>query len=344
MAPKRSKTMKRIVIILIAAAVLSAAGSQANTAQAQEYGVVDISAAYMRSAPDYESSLECQALMGTVVTIIESDRYWLHVVFEDPLYYGWVTEMGIARMSEEEIAAYRKARKAICRAAHSAVYADASEGEQICDLTMGDVMRDLGTKGAFAKVRLPSGKIGYAPTKDLMFGYPADPSSMIVKTAREFNGVPYLWGGNTAGALDCSGLVWLTYRINGIILPRNASEQAQEGNEVALADARPGDLLYFGAPYPEPAAEMTPPAFAPNGIAFSSADGHINAVDAGFHPSEYASQAIKPKDMAPADPPKVTHIGIYLGDGKFIHASQKVYITDLEHYTSKKLLGVRRIL
>ena len=324
--------MKKGIIIILIAALMAAAGSQAYTAQAQEYGVVDISAAYMRSAPDYESSLECQALMGTVVTIIESDRYWLHVVSEDPLYYGWVTEMGIARMSEEEIAAYRKARKAICRAAHSAVYADASEGEQICDLTMGDVMRYLGTKGAFAKVRLPSGKIGYAPSKDLMFGYPADPSSMIVKTAREFNGVPYLWGGNTSGALDCSGLVWLTYRINGIILPRNASEQALEGTEVAFENARPGDLLYFGAPDPEPEN-----AGSPAWVSSPTSDG-------GFHPSEFASQAIKPKDIAPADPPKVTHIGIYLGDGKFIHASQKVYITDLEHYTSKKLLGVRRIL
>ena len=280
----------------------------------------------MRSAADYESPLECQVLMGTVVTIIERDRYWMHVVSEDPLYYGWVTEMGLTRMSADEIDKYRSAKKTICRAAHSTVYADAAGAEQICDLTMGDVLRFLGSKGSFTKVRLPDGKVGYAPTKDLMFGYPADPASQIVKTAREFNGVPYLWGGNTAGALDCSGLVWLTYRINGVIFPRNASDQAKEGNEVSLEDARPGDLLYFGAPDPAPK----------NSPAWVSGNGE-------FHPSEYAASAIKSAPVV-TEAPKVSHIGIYLGDGKFIHASQKVYITDLEHYTSKKLIGVRRVL
>ena len=72
----------------------------------------------------------------------------------------------------------------------------------------------------------------------------------LIATAKQYLGVPYKWGGtNPAVGLDCSGFTQLVYRQNGISLPRVAQDQQDVGTRVAsLADAKPGDLLFFGDP------------------------------------------------------------------------------------------------
>jgi hypothetical protein len=69
----------------------------------------------------------------------------------------------------------------------------------------------------------------------------------VVSEAAKYLGVPYQWGGtDPSKGLDCSGLTQLVYKNLGIDLPRTASQQATSGQAVAsLADARPGDLVFF---------------------------------------------------------------------------------------------------
>lgn len=71
--------------------------------------------------------------------------------------------------------------------------------------------------------------------------------SAVVAKAREYLGVPYLWGGtDPSKGLDCSGFTQLVYKSMGIDLPRVSSQQATAGTAVgSLAEARPGDLLFF---------------------------------------------------------------------------------------------------
>ena len=69
----------------------------------------------------------------------------------------------------------------------------------------------------------------------------------VVTEATKYLGVPYLWGGtDPSKGLDCSGFTQLVYKNLGIDLPRTSSQQATSGQAVAsLADARPGDLVFF---------------------------------------------------------------------------------------------------
>ncbi|MGY1637916.1 NlpC/P60 family protein [Geodermatophilus sp. SYSU D00742] len=69
----------------------------------------------------------------------------------------------------------------------------------------------------------------------------------VVTEAQRYLGVPYLWGGtDPARGLDCSGFTKLVFGNLGIELPRTSSQQATAGTAVAsLADARPGDLVFF---------------------------------------------------------------------------------------------------
>jgi cell wall-associated NlpC family hydrolase len=71
--------------------------------------------------------------------------------------------------------------------------------------------------------------------------------SQVVADAATYVGVPYQWGGTSPSTgFDCSGLVQHVYADLGISLPRTSQEQATVGRPVAsLADARPGDLLFF---------------------------------------------------------------------------------------------------
>jgi cell wall-associated NlpC family hydrolase len=67
----------------------------------------------------------------------------------------------------------------------------------------------------------------------------------IISAALSRIGMPYVWGGNGPNQFDCSGLVQWAFRQAGILMPRVADEQFLTGDHVPLADAQPGDLLFW---------------------------------------------------------------------------------------------------
>jgi cell wall-associated NlpC family hydrolase len=70
----------------------------------------------------------------------------------------------------------------------------------------------------------------------------------LVKTAEQFLGLHYLWGGLSPWGYDCSGLTWAVYRVHGITIPRDADAQFAAGQPVSMAQALPGDLLFYEHP------------------------------------------------------------------------------------------------
>jgi cell wall-associated NlpC family hydrolase len=67
----------------------------------------------------------------------------------------------------------------------------------------------------------------------------------LVMTARRFLGVPYRWGGEDKGGFDCSGLTMVSYRLNGLALPRNSRAQFDAGRAVGQQALQRGDLVFF---------------------------------------------------------------------------------------------------
>ena len=68
----------------------------------------------------------------------------------------------------------------------------------------------------------------------------------LVKTAKDFIGVPYLWGGQSVDdGFDCSGLTMTVYQLNGMNLPRHSMRQFDAGTSISKDELRKGDLVFF---------------------------------------------------------------------------------------------------
>lgn len=321
--------------ILLCQATLTEAIADTGTSTAADttakkeirYAVVDLSSIYMRAEPDYESALETQELMGTVVEVVSEKGYWREIVSPQP-YRAWCTEKGIVEMSEAEIEAYKAASKCIFTGLYGHMYdAPNEDAPTLCDLVGGDVLRLIGGKGRWTQVMLPSGITGWVKSewikpwkgfRSIAMGE-GDAGSIsdaqmeeIIATAFRLKGVPYLWGGMTPKGVDCSGLVRWSYLMNGILIPRNASQIINCGDEVPLRlpkdgqaagieHLRRGDLVFFGTPAKEGGRQ------------------------------------------------RVTHIGIYIGNNRIIHSSHLVRVNSLipgdeDYYeNSHKLIAARRL-
>lgn len=292
--------MKAIEIISIALGLLVAVSG---SAQDKRMAVVETSTCYMRIAPDYESALETQELMGTIVEIVGESSYWREIVSPQP-YKAWTTEKTLVEMTSEEIQEYKEAPKYMFTELYGHIYMEPSEKSQtICDLVGGDVMRMVHKngkaviKGRWAMVMLPSGKTGWVKKSaveelgeriDIRMGEGSgnmisrERMEAIISSAHQLLGAPYLWGGMSAKGVDCSGLVRISAIMNGVLLPRNASQMIKCGIPVQLDQLQRGDLVFFGT----------------------------------------AASDEKPM--------RVTHVGIYLGDNHIIHSSHLVRINSLD--------------
>ena len=67
----------------------------------------------------------------------------------------------------------------------------------------------------------------------------------IVDTGKNYFGVPYCWGGESARCFDCSGFIQYIYDKNGIDLPRTANEQLKSLTIISMDEAQVGDLVFF---------------------------------------------------------------------------------------------------
>ncbi|MBI5200317.1 MAG: C39 family peptidase [Elusimicrobia bacterium] len=102
--------------------------------------------------------------------------------------------------------------------------------------------------GESASVRLLDGRLAEAKAAELrQAGLPPD-RGRILQTARQLLGGPYVWGGRSPDGVDCSGLSSLSYRSEGVDLPRDAHEQFLRANPLKRWALKPADLIFLSKP------------------------------------------------------------------------------------------------
>jgi cell wall-associated NlpC family hydrolase len=219
------------------------------------YGIVNNSVSNHRSKPSYSAELATQALLGMPLNILKKHSYWYLVQTPDN-YLGWVDGGAIQLVNKEEINDWLTCRKIVYWRQTGNSYEKPDENSQtVSDLVVCDVLKYVDTKGKFILAAYPDGRQAYVKKSECR-DYAAwinseNPSAeQIINTAKKFMGLPYLWGGTSAKAVDCSGFTKMTFLVNGIVLQRDASQQALYGREtIAKKDfesLQPADLLFFG--------------------------------------------------------------------------------------------------
>jgi cell wall-associated NlpC family hydrolase len=142
----------------------------------------------------------------------------------------------------------------------------------------------------------------------------------ILRTAQGLLGIPYRSGGDRPEiGFDCSGFVSFVLGQNGIDLGRSSPEQFKHGRKISLQELNPGDLVFF-----------------------SSSQGRVSK-SKHKHKSKLKSKAkVTSQRVA-----RVTHVGIYIGKGEFIHAASgnaRIQVNELrEDYWARHYYGARRI-
>lgn len=251
-------------------------------------GIVSVSVANIRTKPGHAAEMGTQAILGTPLQILKKRRGWYYVQTPDA-YLGW-TDDHIVMMTPEEMKAWSGRPKVIVTTELTFTRQRPEKTSQtVSDVVAGVLLALKGQSGGFYEVEYPDGRTAFLPRE---MGAPyaewlnkaKDTPETIAATAQRFMGLPYLWGGTSAKGMDCSGFTKTVYFLNGVLLPRDASQQVHVGELVDTTggiDLKPGDLLFFGSrERPDRKERVTHVAISLGGKRFihASTDVRINSL------------------------------------------------------------------
>jgi hypothetical protein len=284
------------------------------------YGVANLSVCNNRFEPDNSAEMATQVLLGTPVEILKKEHGY-YLVRTPDRYISWTDDAGITSLDHSKFSNWQTTDKVVYTKEYGHAYEKPSlKSNPVSDLVAGNILQLIAKENKFYKVVYPDGRIGYVFLKDATsyhkwISRPNPTPGEILKTAYSLIGVPYLWGGTSIKGVDCSGFTKTCYFLNGIILPRDASQQALVGEKIniyendtvslkqCLKNLKAGDLLFFG--------------------------GGKNRTSN----------------------PRITHTAIYIGNGKFIQSAGMVAINsmipgsiDYDDYQSRTLVVARRMI
>ncbi|HZQ84447.1 MAG TPA: C40 family peptidase [Acidimicrobiales bacterium] len=202
---------------------------------------------------DLTGRVDTEALLGDRVIVVDAQGAWAHVLIPDQPadargYPGWIP---LAQLTFAATGASTTNTDATVTVLTTWL-TDPAGGRRVMEVGIGTRLPVRATTATTVDVTIPDGTAARVARGDVSVtptGAPALPANAddIVRVARLFTGLPYLWGGVSGFGVDCSGLTWIDYRLHGITIPRDASHQAAAGTPVSSTALRPGDIVFFAS-------------------------------------------------------------------------------------------------
>ena len=244
--------LKQIICIVFAIISLPMLGQNSDS----QWALSRISVAHMRTKPGHSSEISSQVIMGMPIKLIEKDGDWWRVETPDG-YQGYIIDNSLVIMDSLKLNAWKDSKRVVVTSMHQTYVYESkdkiSNRNIITDVVNGVILEGEKTNEAYTKVTLPDGRIGYIQSEYITpieeWASQEFNSDLILNMAYSMMGLPYLWGGTSTKSLDCSGLAKVCYLANGIILRRDAYQQAETGVKIEASnwhECETGDLLFFG--------------------------------------------------------------------------------------------------
>ena len=276
------------------------------------HGVVRISVAQMRSEPHYTSELVTQVLMGTPLRVLKRQRGWFYVQSPDK-YLGWMSAGLFEQKDPQRFETWEANEKVIVTGYHGIVYEEPStQSLPVSNVSTGNRMRLAGQNGEWTSVMLPDGRTGHI-------------RSELIEPFDQWQQTRELTGENVARTAKM--FIGVPYLWGG-------------------TSAKGFDC-----------SGLTKMVFWLNGMDLSRDASQQILMGEHVDPGPRFSN-LKMGDLlffgraATSDAPeRIVHVGIYLGNREFIHASYLVRINSLDpeapnfdRYEYNRFVRARRLI
>ena len=252
-----SQKTKGLLALLLAAVMIMGVGAFAAT------GIVNVDLLNIRSGPSYNDAIITRVGIGTALDITGGSDGWYTLNFNGSTAYAAAEYIDIINLAEpssepavDAVAQYYDTYwYGMVNAGSLNVRADASfDARVLRTFYRGHKVEVRGEKGDFYIIEngewdayVAKEYIIWISEEDYNAPAPAG-SAAVVDVAKQYLGVPYVYGGSSPKGFDCSGFTKYVFAQFGVSLNRTASGQASNGVWVAKSDLQPGDLVLFG-PY-----------------------------------------------------------------------------------------------
>ncbi|MBW6536788.1 MAG: C40 family peptidase [Mariniphaga sp.] len=204
-----------------------------------DYGISGLSLIPVRKEPSEKSEMVTQVLFGEHFEIFEEMVGWSHVKLAWDGYEGWIDSKMITPLNVRRF--YQLEKRAF-----------AVTGDILSIVPVTNEQNLMLVAGSTLPVWRPYlrefsiGSEKYKAAGEVFYGKSKNQRDVLITQALKYFNAPYLWGGRSPFGIDCSGFTQVIYKMIGLTIPRDASQQVKMGTALSFVDeAKHGDLAFF---------------------------------------------------------------------------------------------------
>ena len=204
------------------------------------YGISNLSIVPVRSEPREKSEMCTQILFGEHYTILEEDSKWCQIKLSFDGYEGWIDRKMVNELEETVLLQLTESPAIVTTDVFNIVQPVGGYSNFL--IVAGSSLPDFDPIGKTFRI----GNVVYNIQGNSISSSQKEVREIIIENALKYFNSPYLWGGRSPFGIDCSGFTQILYKMAGISIPRDASQQAMTGENLSFVEeAHPGDLAFF---------------------------------------------------------------------------------------------------